>query len=185
MASGGARRVAGDQECRGQGDAAGLPARRPSSPVPDRYAGREPSRRAVVAIRVSDAGSARRCQTLRPRLSQPDRKASGRWSPRHPGRARKTLSVAADQGGCRCRPSAEERDPDAARTGGAATRPLRDGALGDARESAAGGGGQGLRPQPYRHSRCPLEAAPGVLRSAPRQTRGRARRPICWRCCRR
>ena len=60
MASGGARRGAGDQERRGEGDTARLPARRAAPAVPDRHAAGESPRRAVVAVRLSDAGVARR-----------------------------------------------------------------------------------------------------------------------------
>ena len=53
MACGRARRVAGDQEPGDQSDAGRLQAEGAPSPLPDRHAGRESSRRAVVGVRPS------------------------------------------------------------------------------------------------------------------------------------
>ena len=77
-----ARRGAGDQERRGEDDAARLPARRAPSAVPDRDADGEPSRRAVVAIRLSDAGAARRRQALCAGVPHADREEAGRRAAR-------------------------------------------------------------------------------------------------------
>src|SRR6516162_1353052 len=82
LAHRGARRGAGDQERQCENHRARLPARRAAPAVPDRNAGRKPSRRALVAIRLSDAGAARRCPAFWPRLPYPDREEAGWRAPR-------------------------------------------------------------------------------------------------------
>ena len=72
------------------------------------------------------------------------------------------------------RSAAEDRDLAAPRAGRAAARPLRDRAGRDAREGALRDRPQGARPQPHRRARRAPEAAPGVLRPAPRQALGGA-----------
>ena len=110
VASRGARRGAGDQERRDEGDNARLQARRAAPAVPDRHAGREPSRRIVVAIRLSDAGAARRCETLYPRVPHADRKEERRRAAGGTGVAAEAVSAAPDQGSGRPRAAAENRD---------------------------------------------------------------------------
>ncbi len=154
---------------RGEDDAAGVPPRRPPPAVPHRHADGEPSRRAVVAIRLSDAGTARRCQTLCPRVPHPDREEAGRRTPRRAVGPAEALPVAADQEPGGGRPAAEDRNPAPARTCRPAARSLRDRARRDARESAPRGRRARARPQPHRRARRAAQAAPGVLRSAPGQ----------------
>src|SRR2546423_12904413 len=120
MAYGGAGRSAGYQEFRREDDAAGMPPRRPPSVVSDRYADGNPSRRAVVAIRLFDAGTARRRQTFRAGVPHPDREKAGRRTARRAVGPAETVPVAADQEPGGCRPAAENRNPAPARTRGAA-----------------------------------------------------------------
>ncbi len=159
----GARRGAGDQERQCKDHRARLPARRAPPALSDRDAGRKSSGRAVVAIRLSDAGAARRHQALCPRLPHPDREEAGWRAPRRALGQGEAVPVAADQGGGRRRFAAEDRDIAAARTLGGAARSLRDGAAGDAREGAPRVGAKGARAQPHHRARRALEAAPGVL----------------------
>src|SRR5207237_9194454 len=123
------------------------------SVVSDRYADGKPPRRAMVAIRLFDAGTARRRQTFRARVPHPDREEAGRRTARRAVGPAETVPVAADQepggGGL----AAENRDPPAARTRGPAARSLRDRARRNAREGAARGRRERARPQPYRRPR--------------------------------
>ena len=179
MASRRARRGAGDQERRDEGDAARLQARRAPPSVPDRHAGREPSRRVVVAIRLSDAGTARRGEALWPRLSHADREEERRRAARRAGLAAEAVSAAPDKGPGGPRAAAQDRNRQPARTRRTAARSVRDRAPRDARQGAPRNRREGLCAQPHRDPRRAAEAAAGVLRPASRQARGGAqgRRP--------
>src|SRR5207248_80915 len=99
---------------------------RPPSAVSDRHADGKPSRRAVVAIRVFDAGTARRRQAICPRVPHPDREKARRRTARRTFGPAKTVSVAADKEPGGGRPAAENRNPAPARTRGPTARSLRD-----------------------------------------------------------
>src|SRR5215510_15177328 len=111
MAYGGARRSAGGQERRGEDDAAGLPPRRAPSAVSDGHADGKSSRRTVVAIRLPDAGTARRRQTLCPGVPHPDREEAGRRAACCAVEPIEAVPVAADQKPGGGRPAAENRNP--------------------------------------------------------------------------
>ena len=87
---------------------AGLKAR--PAPVPDRHAAGEPPRRAVVAVRLPDAGLPRHATPLPRPLPHADRKARRRGGARTAGPAGPPVPAAPDQGGGGRRTAAEDRD---------------------------------------------------------------------------
>ena len=99
VAHGGAGRGPGDQKPRRESNACGLPARNPPSAVSVGDADREQPRRAMVAIRVSDAGPAGIAQKLQPPVPCADREGWRPGAARAVGDTHQAVHPAADEVG--------------------------------------------------------------------------------------
>ena len=125
-------------------------------PLPHRHAGREPPGRAVVAVRVPDAGPAGRAAPLRPRCSARRSRSAATTAPPRAADPPAPVHAAPHQGAGRARAAAQDRDP---APGGARRRPARP-----------------LRDRAARHAR-----ARCGRRSPPRASR--AAGSSCWMRC--
>ena len=132
----GARRGAGDQEPRRQGDARRVPARHAAPPLPVRHADREQPGRALVAIRLPDARPVRRAAQLHQALPHADREAGRRGAPRPSRAPDQAVHPAPDQGRGRDRAAAQAHHPAPHHPRPGAARALRDDPRDAAREGA-------------------------------------------------
>ena len=124
------------------------------------------------------AGPARRRRALSAGSSARRSRSRATRQRQAPARSRaEALPPAADQGGGGARAAAQDRDPASGSswTGRSATSTRRS-ALAHARAGARGDRRQGLRAQPHHRPRRAAEAAPGLLRSAPREAAAGAAR---------
>ena len=135
----------------------------PPAALPVGHAAGEPSRRAVVAVRLPDARLPRRPPGLRTPLPRADRERRRPRTAGSAGAAHRTLPAATDQAGCGCRPAPQDGDYGGHRDGLRTARHLRGHPSRHARQGARGD--QAARPGPVRHHhpRRPAQAAPGLL----------------------
>src|SRR5712671_4387998 len=155
--------------------ACGAPAECPPPALPVGNPGREQPRRDLVAICISDAGTAGRPARLCSALSHADREERRRCPPIAAGTALEALSVAEDKKRGRGRSAGEDRDRATGSARRRSARSLRDDTSDDARKGAARDCCPFARTQPDHRARCAVEAPAGVLRPAPSQARGNAK----------
>ena len=160
-------------------------------PVPHRHAARESPRRIVGAVRFPAAGFPRHAEGFHQTLAHADRAKRRRRAARSAGAADSSLHAAPTQGRGRERTAAEDHHRAHRRSGRRAARPVRNRPRGDAAKGACRRHRTRARAQSHHRARCAAQAAPGLLRSAPRQAGEGARvsrnRPswnCCSRCCR-